>query len=1504
MDQAYLEWLEGLPNLGLDKARRVADRFPTFEHLRVSTREELASVEGLTSRDVDGILELVRPSSPGEAANDLFLCPACGSFAGSRATSCSVCGASFGSEEAAVLAEADAFILQDERLPEMCLGCGAFVSPKSARCGVCGRERSPADRIALPGVDLPADEPVPFCPHCGAYLYAESAECVICGRSVSEPAEPPTSGVARGLGKGFLSRWSRIAEGGAVTEDDRAHEELDHYDRLLEADPLLERVWAKRARALGRLGRPREAAESLARAAELNPSKDDDYRLEVLDIVKASGDTSFLPPRWRQPAATASPAETDGRLLDALRHYDNLLRIDPTLDVAWRTKGEILERLARTEEASQAFARAEALEGREERARKASLSGLQTRGMPQDRTASAGRVNGRASGGRVNGRVNGVAEGRVNGLTNGAVNGLTLGHGATNGLVNGNGFTNGRFGRYGPVRVPSQPHWARSVAGIAAVVALMVLAPILASLLSPGPAAPDLLRIDRDFTDWAVFPAYADSASDQVANPDVNLLVTKVHATAVDLYVYARVQGVLLRAQGLNATDSLFVLVDEDDRATTGYPVGSLGIDLVAEVYGWNASIAGAARAVFNGTASQTSDDWNRFLPRGRVDAAILGSEIELRLSLERDPADAKVLVYLADSRGSRDAGDAIIRPARPSVIVEQRTVAPDLAPNRTAFLRVALLPNGGTAFVNALNVSRLGTSVDGATLTVYEDDGSGVLDAADPVLSSAFLLGPSVTLPLNRDMTGPLVLWIEAVWPAPTSGRTFGLVVDGLWTNGTASLRAPETGLVYLGAAPPGLHVDGAFGDWSGRPYGRDLLGDVVNRTGATAFNANVDLLETAVGVSVNLTAYVRVDGRILGGEDLPTARARTFPAGGDVDSDLDGVPDSVEITLPNPDLRFDFDNDNVTDDGTNGDVDGDGITDYPAGPDVWLNTTIPAWFPAPYAGRVVTRFVGPIAPTVQEGVDVVYAYVDADNATATGLRTDLEGVPYGFDHVLAIVGRNGAVRSAGLYGYAPGAASPWSYAGPVTAALDAHRLEFAVDAGLLGLVPGYRVVFFASDWRLEYDAALPDASVAVFPVAARAATSVVINEVSPSSNPEWVELANPLGFSVSLAGWDLAIVRGNRITPVYSFTGQTIGAWGSGVEYLRVILPTNALPNANGQLFLRSGPTVMDAVTYASIASSRSWARLKDPMTGVPMDTNGAADFYLSFVPSPGTGNDRHRPTFAFAKTAGAATGAPGDVVTYTIYYNNTDTGLAKNVWVNDTLPTGVGFVSASVSPTLVSGPTLSWAFTDVLPNTQNAIGVVVTLNAGLADGSVLVNEATLAYTDQLTRPLAGTRAWANVTVSRPVITVAKTGTPANAVAGDLVTFTIYYNNTGSAAAGTVTIKDVLPSGMTYVSSSPAPTWTDGSTFYWNFTDVAPGSYTLSLVAQVEASATGSLLVNRAFLNYTTANGFALESSSASTVVAIPELSDFLFVAVVPFVILGMMRRARRGRTKEERG
>src|SRR2546427_1738758 len=221
-----------------------------------------------------------------------------------------------------------------------------------------------------------------------------------------------------------------------------------------------------------------------------------------------------------------------------------------------------------------------------------------------------------------------------------------------------------------------------------------------------------------------------------------------------------------------------------------------------------------------------------------------------------------------------------------------------------------------------------------------------------------------------------------------------------------------------------------------------------------------------------------------------------------------------------------------------------------------------------------------------------------------------------------------------------------------------------------------------------------------------------------------------------------------------------------------------------------------------------------------------------------------------------------------------------MAKIAWINDTLPSGVVFSSSSVPYSYIIGPMYGWAFANATPG-AHSFTVTVQVSATTTSGQVLRNTVTLDDTDQLPRPLTRTRGWANATVSRPTITVVKTANPSNAKAGDLVTFTIYYNNTGSVAAGTVTIKDILPNGFDYVGASPVPTWMNGRTFYWNFTNVAPGAHSLTMTARVNSTFKGTQLVNWAFLNYTTIGGDTLLGSPSSLPLSVPGIWGQVFSA-----------------------
>jgi len=519
----------------------------------------------------------------------------------------------------------------------------------------------------------------------------------------------------------------------------------------------------------------------------------------------------------------------------------------------------------------------------------------------------------------------------------------------------------------------------------------------------------------------------------------------------------------------------------------------------------------------------------------------------------------------------------------------------------------------------------------------------------------------------------------------------------------------------------------------------------------------------------------------------------------------------------------------------------------------------------------------------------------VDRDNRTDTGLLATVGGATYGLDYAFQAVGRAGIVLSAGLFAHNASRAIPWERIADAPTAIDAWRLEASFPAGVVNLTANRTFLFFASDWKSNFDGADTAVGIRRAPgIGTRSVNgnNVVINEISPSPNPEWVELANPTASAINLNGWTLQRKQGNNWNTIYTYT-QTIGAWGSGSEYLAVDFSPNTLPN--GQTTIRlvaANGTEIDRTTYSAVGQGRSWSRFKHPTTGKPVDTDvDGNDSYVSLFPSKGGPNDRHRPRITVAKIANKATAAPGETITYTVYYNNTDTGRANYVWVNDTLPNDVAFVSSSVGYQSTDGKTYRWVFTNVGPLAPNSFTITVRVNATAANNQVLRNTAGLNYTDQLNRKLESSVATANTTVVRPTIVVEKVVDKATAMPGDTLTYTVYYNNTGGAVANHVWINDTLPIGVTYQSANPAPNQINGQNLSWHFVNVAVGSHSLTITVTVDA-VPPAVLVNWAFLNYTAQNDYLLTGSQDSAITAIPEFETLVVPIAIPLLIYGWRR------------
>ncbi len=215
---------------------------------------------------------------------------------------------------------------------------------------------------------------------------------------------------------------------------------------------------------------------------------------------------------------------------------------------------------------------------------------------------------------------------------------------------------------------------------------------------------------------------------------------------------------------------------------------------------------------------------------------------------------------------------------------------------------------------------------------------------------------------------------------------------------------------------------------------------------------------------------------------------------------------------------------------------------------------------------------------------------------------------------------------------------------------------------------------------------------------------------------------------------------------------------------------------------------------------------------------------------------------------KQAPTPAGYPiGATVTYPILITLPE-GVTRNVRVTDLVPAGMQYLSYSLdtaafngsfanNPPNISGGTTNgddviFDFGDITTTddnnaANNAFTLYVTLRVldvpGNAIGTVLTNGAALTYTPGTGMTDAtvdgGTQ---DITVLEPIITTTKSVSPtSNVQAGDTITYTVRFTNTGTATAYDVTAEDLLAQGVTYNN--------DASCVYFN------GSTTTSIPVTV---------------------------------------------------------------------
>ncbi len=209
---------------------------------------------------------------------------------------------------------------------------------------------------------------------------------------------------------------------------------------------------------------------------------------------------------------------------------------------------------------------------------------------------------------------------------------------------------------------------------------------------------------------------------------------------------------------------------------------------------------------------------------------------------------------------------------------------------------------------------------------------------------------------------------------------------------------------------------------------------------------------------------------------------------------------------------------------------------------------------------------------------------------------------------------------------------------------------------------------------------------------------------------------------------------------------------------------------------------------------------------------------------------------PVLRVQKLASSDPVAMGDLLTYTIEYENTGNAAAADVTVRDVLPRHVEFQSASAggihTPDPPQGGTVTWGVGTLASDQGGSVTVLVRVRTpddyppgdpdAIQSGTVLENTVTATSIGASAEDSISTTVGES-----PGLRVSKSGTPHTVPPGGTVTYVIDYGNVGNRAASDVRVRDELPTGTAYVpGSATGDAMLEGRTVVWHLGDVPVGA------------------------------------------------------------------------------
>ncbi|MFM8577320.1 MAG: hypothetical protein ACKOCN_00730, partial [Planctomycetaceae bacterium] len=236
--------------------------------------------------------------------------------------------------------------------------------------------------------------------------------------------------------------------------------------------------------------------------------------------------------------------------------------------------------------------------------------------------------------------------------------------------------------------------------------------------------------------------------------------------------------------------------------------------------------------------------------------------------------------------------------------------------------------------------------------------------------------------------------------------------------------------------------------------------------------------------------------------------------------------------------------------------------------------------------------------------------------------------------------------------------------------------------------------------------------------------------------------------------------------------------------------------------------------------------------------------------YDPNPGnnTGTVTETPRYAdlgVKKTTSNVRPNVGETITYTVKLFNLGTAAATNVVVTDALPANVSFISATPAAgtrfqTMPTGGV--WSVPTIAPGQT----LELTLIVQATNTSVAFNTVTITHSDVWDPNNRNNTARTPTDPQEADVIVSKTVNDPTPNVRDVVTYTITVENLGPSVAQSVSVTDVIPTGLTFVPGSASHDGiydNNSRTVTWSLGNLPVDVVTLTVQATVDKPASGAI-------------------------------------------------------------